>query len=383
MRRRPSASFALLSALAVLGAHACTPSSQTNGTWGGGGSTWTATGTGGETWFDAGSSGGPPPVDAGGVCGNEVHKIAVDPPNVYFVIDASGSMSTPFGSSSRYRVVQSAASKIVTQLRSFIKVGAAVFPGPNDDCAQGVEVFPLTFGDPVGFDKATAGVSPNGGTPTAATLAGLLPKLKALPGRTVVVLATDGGPNCNPLASCDKSECMENIEGCLPGDSCCAAGQNCCSVLGSAGPLNCVDHQPAVDAVKALADAGIRVFVIGIPGSEAYESVLRDMALQGGAAVAAYPFYYKVTNTGGLGTVLGAAAGSGISCDIKLEGAPATPDLTNVYFDQSVVLSDAVDGWTWTAADQITLHGASCAKLHSGLVGQVQIVSGCPTEGPK
>jgi hypothetical protein len=343
-----------------------------------------SSGTGGQdVTLDAGGPTGPPAADAGGLCGNDIHKIVTDPPNVYFVLDTSGSMSAPVTGGTRYSVVQHAAAQIVNHLKLLINAGAATFPGMGDQCAAGAEVFPLTYGNPTGFDSATKAIMPHGGTPTAATLAALAPKLTALPGKTVVVLATDGGPNCNTAAACDASECMENIEGCSPNDQCCAAGQNCCAPGGPAGPINCVDHAASVAAVKALADAGIKVYVIGIPGSKAYAKVLADMALAGGAAISAYPFYYEVDDLATIALVLAAAAGSAIPCTFTLADPPMDPSLTNVYFDKTVVLQDATDGWTWTASDQITLHGAACNKLHSGTVAQVQIVSGCPTEGAK
>ena len=346
---------------------------------GGGGSSSGDPGTGGGLLgFDGGGM-GPPAADAGGLCGNQIQKLITNPPNVYFVLDTSGSMATPVSGGSRYQVVQSAATKVVSNLHLLIKAGAATFPGASDQCAAGHEVFPLTLDDPTGFNNATKGISPFGGTPTASTLQSLVPKLSQLADKTVVVLATDGGPNCNAEAACDAGGCMENIEGCSPGDTCCADNQNCCAANGPAGPLNCVDQQASVDAVKALAAAGVRVYVIGIPGSQAYGQVLSAMALAGGAPLASYPFYYKVDNLDTIISVLGAAAGAALSCDFTLTDPPMDPSDTNVYLDQTVVLADPVDGWTWSASGVVTLHGASCAKLQSGAVSQVQIVSGCPT----
>src|SRR5262245_48724403 len=57
--------------------------------------------------FDGGTS-GPPPVDAdaSGICGNEVHPLIVDAPNLYFVLDASGSMKAPAGNGTLYDAVR-------------------------------------------------------------------------------------------------------------------------------------------------------------------------------------------------------------------------------------------------------------------------------------
>ncbi|MFT3773344.1 MAG: VWA domain-containing protein [Minicystis sp.] len=369
----------LATAIGAAFLHACTPGVKQYPAWDGGfGGESTGSGTGGgELMLDAGN-GGPPPADAAGVCQNVTHKLIVDPPNVYFILDRSGSMSAPAaGGGTRYTAVQHAASTIVKSLQLFIKAGAAVFPGNGNQCAAGQEVFPPTYANPNGFDQATKQVMPSGGTPTSATLFSLASTLTALPGKTVVVLATDGGPNCNAAADCTIDECMENIEGCSQQDSCCALQQNCCAPGGPAGPLNCVDHQASVQAVSALASAGIKVYVVGIPGSQAYQKVLADMALAGGAAVPAWPFYYKVDDLSTIASVLAAAAGSAIPCEFKLEDVPEDPTLTSVYFDKTLVKPDPKDGWTWTAPDAIALHGAACIKLQSGQVGQVQIVSEC------
>lgn len=373
----------LASALAAGLWMGCTPAllpREPFGAGGSGGATDGATGTGGVSFTLDGGDPGPPAADAGGLCGNQIHGLVTDPPNVYFVLDTSGSMATVVGGSTRYQSVQTAAAKMVGHLRLLIKAGAATFPGASDPCATGAQVFPLSFDKAAAFDDATRNIMPFGGTPTAATLLALLPQLHAVPGKTIVVLATDGGPNCNAGATCDISGCMENIEGCLPTDACCAQNQNCCAPGGPAGALNCVDKDPTVNAVAALASVGIRTAVIGVPGSQVYGSVLSAMALAGGAPLASYPFYYKVDNLGTLINVLGAIAGAALSCDFTITDPPKDLGYTNVYLDQTVVSSDPVDGWTWSAPGVVTLHGASCEKLHSGLVAQVQIVSGCPTK---
>src|SRR6185437_5973197 len=185
-----------------------------------------------------------------------------------------------------YSVVQAEAAKLVESLKYVIRPGAAAFPldpSGSDPCHPGGEVFPPTFGNPYGFDVATGSLTPNGGTPTAATLLALQPRLAGLKGKVIAVLATDGGPNCNPNAMCTAAQCSENIEGCSPQDTCCAMGTNCCAPGGSAGPLNCVDEAASVSAVGALHAAGVEVSIVGIPGSQAYADVLTQMAFAGGA----------------------------------------------------------------------------------------------------
>jgi hypothetical protein len=282
----------------------------------------------------------------------------------------------------------------VQGLATLVKVGAAAFPDQSsaDSCQAGGEIYPPTFGNPGAFNQATRFLVPNGGTPTAATLTALLPELTALaqlPGKTLAVLATDGGPNCDAAAMCDISECGENIEGCSPGDTCCADDTNCCVPQGPNDPyadqraLNCVDGAATVAAVAALHAAGVDVSIIGIPGSEVYADVLTDMAFAGGAALSAAPFYYDVQDLGTLGSILQSIAGAGISCDITIGDPPPTQGETNVYLGQQIVDFDPDNGWTWSAPNVVTLHGVACAELQSGEVSQVQVVTGCPTQVTK
>jgi hypothetical protein len=279
-------------------------------------------------------------------------------------------------------VEQAAAYQLVKTLRYVIKAGAAAFPlqSAADPCHPGGEIYPPHFDDPIGFYDATASLQPTGGTPTAATLQALTPKLASLPGKVVAVLATDGGPNCNPNTSCAITQCQENIEGCVPGDTCCAMQVNCCAPGGSAGPIDCTDHAATVQAVADMAAAGVKVYVVGIPGSQAYAEVLTDMAFAGGAAMVAAPFYYDVQDLSTLAAVFQTIAGGEVPCDITVDNPPSSMGYTNVYLDQQLVYYDPVDGWTWSAPNVITLHGASCNELRSGAISQVQVVSGCPTQ---
>jgi hypothetical protein len=76
-------------------------------------------------------------------------------------------------------------------------------------------------------------------------------------------------------------------------------------------------------------------------------------------------------------------ASQAIRCDISLATPPTDKGFTNVYFDCDVLKFDPADGWTWSGEDAVTLHGDACAKLKSGTVSQVKVVTGCPTETPK
>jgi hypothetical protein len=134
-----------------------------------------------------------------------------------------------------------------------------------------------------------------------------------------------------------------------------------------------------VSEIARLHDAAIRTFVIGLPGSEDYASVLDAMAEAGGTARSGAPKYFSVDQSAELGdTLLLIGTSLAISCDIDLETEQPDPELVNVYFDAHLVGFDENDGWALTAPDHIRISGDACERLSSGRVFQVQVVAGCP-----
>lgn len=308
----------------------------------------------------------PPSPDAQGFCGNTFLKATTDPPNVYFVIDRSGSMQEVVDGRQKWDAVATSSVALVRRLGAQVNVGAAVFPGPqvNPDqgCGAGAEVFPTRPGDPLENAKCSidgevtrafsrsislpSGSAPLGGTPTAATLKRLIPTLAALPGRTAVILATDGGPNCNESAMCDESKCIPNIEGAAG----CTPGVNCCSpALG--GPGSCLDDLATIGAVAELARRGIKTYVVGIPGTAPYATLLEELARTGGTTrpAGSSAGYYEVERLTELDDIL-ASIGSTVllSCHIHLATPPREMSLVNVYLDRQLLEYGGPNGWVWT-----------------------------------
>jgi hypothetical protein len=265
--------------------------------------------------------------------------------------------------------------------------GAAVFPDPSQDgCAPGTQIMGMRAGDspPGSIGPTTAlfltvsNIPANGGTPTASTLQGFVPVLKGLGGRTFVILATDGGPNCNPYLNCTIDQCIPNIEadqGCVPNQA-----PNCCGP-GYYGALDCLDSQNTLAAVTALETAGIPVYVVGVPGSGPYGALLDQMAQAGGTARATEPLYYQVSSADQqsfLSVLTQVAAKITATCTLKLPQAPPDPSLVNVYFDEQVVPEDPVNGWT-LSGNVVTLVGSACQSVLDGDVIDVRVVAGCPT----
>lgn len=313
----------------------------------------------------------------------------IDPPNMYFLLDRSGSMQED----NKWGAVRVVVAQILRGLGPRANFGATLFPGlDSSTCALPKEVLPITPGDPPGTDDgpttkrlllATSG-APGGGTPTAQALRGVLPTLKAAKGKTFVILATDGGPNCNANVACDVAQCQPNIEAepaCPP-----AGPTNCCAPPNGAYQ-SCLDSAATISAVSALKAAGIPVYVIGLPGTgnPVYASLLDQLATAGGTALPVSPKYYRVdsTNSDVLLTALKKIAAQIVAtCEFKLTMVPAQANQVNVYFDEVVVPADPVNGWK-IEGQTVTLLGDSCKKVLGGDVLDVRIITGCPTVEPR
>jgi hypothetical protein len=335
----------------------------------------------------------------GGVCECIDQPLQItDPPNVYYVLDRSGSMNDPFadGTQTKWQAVVSAIFDVVVQIGPRATVGVTVLPALADGngCTSGAEVFSPQQGDaPAGVAGPVSvkllgvlgRIGPEGGTPMATTLQQLPGRIGSLPGKTYVVLATDGGPNCNADAACDTSTCEDNIEslaGCAP------TGPNCCQNT-AANPngtsLDCLDAAPTISAVQALEAAGIPVYVVGVPGSEPYRALLDELATSGGTARATEPLYYAVdpTDQSALLDALSAiAAKITASCTLTLNAPPDDPARLNVFLDEKALPQQGADGgspnWTLDGAT-VTILGEACQSIQSGAVLDVRVVAGCPT----
>ncbi len=337
-------------------------------------------------------------------CGAATVTLDFVRPNLYFAIDASGSMTDgiPLGAGTytagtapgnRYIALSRAIQSLLARIGHRVNYGATLFPtSQGSGCDGGEEIRELGPADDVSF--AVSGQlgpelrsfmfnierrAPSGGTPVARALSGILPRLSGDAADTHVLLVTDGGPNCNDASNCGPDTCIPKLERQFITDRIlCDDSVNCCSAE-LYGPSNCLDTAGSLEAVQRLSAAGIGTFVIGIPGSEAYSSVLDQLALAGGAARPDEPHYYRVEDAEELLSTVGALGTTvALSCSIELREPPPDPDLVNLFFDAELVVADAVDGWTFTGDRTVSVHGAACDLLQGGQVLQADVVAGCP-----
>ena len=297
--------------------------------------------------------------------GSELTRATRQPADVLLVLDRSGSMNfsiteecscDPFSNpivicadtSNCTTRWTSLAAAINSSLSStpFLHWGLKVFPSPHAlqcEVASGVDV-------PIGADTATAiqsqiaASTPDGETPTAFAITAATTYLKTVADANskVILLVTDGKPNCG-------------------------------------GPFPSVfdeDVTGTLDAITAAFDAGFLVYVVGI-GTGAGVENLDNFAQAGGTGN-----YFSAQSADGLTQAL-ASASKVASCTFALDAVPPDPDGVGVYLDKNLLPRDASNGWTFGATSQtILLHGTACDQALSAPPDAVEVLFACDPRLP-
>jgi hypothetical protein len=343
-----------------------------------------------------------------GDCGTMAVQAVFKAVNMMLVVDKSGSMDdVPEGDSAKkWATLREALDIALNNVAGEVNFGMILYPYsattpiPLMNCTNCCEVadgnaavnVPIEPG-PASIPKILEAIddtSPGGGTPTAAALARAYeyfssPAGMALKGERYVLLATDGGPNCNPNNSCDAEHCTANMDRRM-------FEANLCD---SVGPAFCLDDQSVRDQLEQLLSIGVPTFVVGIPGTEQYAQYLDDFAVAGGVPLDGSPRYYAVT--GGSGAQALADTLTSIttqlvrSCDIDMGKPPLLIDEVNVAVDCKVVPRVSgeggaggdgnASGWDVNPDDpnKLKLRGTLCNWVETNGARRVDVVYGCPT----
>ncbi|MBF5041186.1 adventurous gliding motility lipoprotein CglB [Aggregicoccus sp. 17bor-14] len=299
-------------------------------------------------------------------------------PNMMMLVDTSGSMNTPVACGSgtcptRWQELQGAMKTFLTGSGTVARLGLTTFPdtqvgnpiGPACTASSKVDKdLPAPGTDETAvqlqaraneinaiLQKINSGQSGAeivvGGTPTSVSLqfVGGLPALQDPDRENLVLLLTDGLPNCNPnnpaSGITDPAACR------------CTLGTNACNDAESER-LGCLDKDVSVQRVEELASRGIRTIVIGF-GAETTSGtaveVLNAMAEKGGFARPCAPGqatctkFYPASNQQELAAQLAAISG-------LLPGNPCLVPLTTEQLpsdDKLLVVKLTADGVTRTA----------------------------------
>lgn len=322
--------------------------------------------------------------------------------NILLVIDKSGSMDdTPDGfEQNKWDALKTALEASLNRVVDDINFGLILYPYsrvepialecqrrccevPPGTQAINVSVAPGADSVPQ-ILRVLDETSPGGGTPTAAALAGAYEYFTTgegadLQGDRFVLLATDGGPNCNASNSCEGDRCTTNLDNQCEVDNCCG---------GSLGE-RCLDDADVTAQIEALAGQGVPTFVVGIPGTEAYSTYLDQFALAGGVpSEGGSSDYYEVTAEGGVDGLVDVFTSITTqlvrTCEVELASKPPDLEKVNVYIDCAVVPKGEDDDIAWEVDPQsdpslLHIHGEVCERVQSRGAQRVDVVFGCPT----
>jgi hypothetical protein len=310
-----------------------------------------------------------PPIDGGEV----PVPIPLDRPAIdaVLVIDRSGSMLRPIDASepsgpSRWQALTDALEVGRAAIASTVRVGAELFPDERiddgDDRARfcrtspGLEL-PLALGGAAALvERMRTGPLPRGGTPTAAAMQAALASLRASRStRRVIVLVTDGAPNCGaPSIDCTCSttpaECAVDPFGLL-----------------------CLDDDGTIASIEAAWREGIPVVVIGIddPSRPELGAILDRMAIAGGRArpLGSPHRFHSARSSSELDAAL-ASIGAGLSECTFIPPAGSTAPVASITVGGRTIPPGMINGWTASPvlSDAIDLHGSACSLARTAPV---------------
>jgi hypothetical protein len=313
------------------------------------------------------------------ICGGTSFSVDRVIPDVMIVLDRSNSMSDSPPTPPLWNTIRTALTTVTAAPRDEeIWFGLMSFPGPTcagltDQCIHpgpGDVLVPVAGGSGASIATTLEGLATCGGTPIAMSLqsAGAYLDTLADDHPRYVLLATDGGPNCN--ASLDGSTCI------------CTNPLGGCAINNE----NCLDHLRTYDVLDALCARGIRTYVLGMGGAAAYDWVLEAMAAHGCTGD-----YHVADDLSGITGALEAIAGEVATCRFELACADI-PDANKVNFfsEPGHVLVprdvDRVEGWDWiepcgagVETGVVEFFGVDCEGILSGAYDSISAEFGCPT----
>lgn len=320
---------------------------------------------------------------------------------IMFVVDRSSSMAftldgATMGVPTRWQVLRDALSATLPRFERSVAFGAKFYPqvitaaNRNDINAlcsslPGVDLEPA-LNNSAAFISFFSRTAPAGGTPTWQGLDQAITYMRSRAGRgqaRYIVLATDGGPNCNAMNPTPPSVCV-----------CTSSTPESCRNDPMFGVFNCLDADRTVTLIRNTAmptapgTTPIPVFVIGMDGSMTTRTdllaVLDDMAVAGGRPrpimTPGDRRYYSVRSAGDLQTAFQSIVAPLAQCAFVTPSRPDNPDEIDIEINGRTIARDGMrtEGWDWTDRDfgEITFFGTACTEA-SAPNAQVRARVGC------
>lgn len=292
-------------------------------------------------------------------------------------LDRSGSMDLDLlggnGVPRRWDVMRAVLPGALAALDPGVSLGAMLFPPVGAAECAAPQTLDVTFGAGRAGSVARAldAARPDGRTPTYATLVQAERQLReaAADGARAVVLATDGGPNCNAALDGDRCVCATGAM---------VSGQDECR----ADPSLCLDDQRAVAQASAMAARGVFTFVIGIDGDRrpALVDALTRLARAGGRPNPRSPrAYYSVQRPEDLREAVDAIGRTISACTLVAASRPPADAALTLRVGGAAAPRDPTraEGWDWLSPGgaELALYGAACDAAGAG--AEVTLAASC------
>ena len=317
--------------------------------------------------------------------------------DLMLVVDRSGSMGQALNGGrsgpSKWTLLRDALAATLPAFQGRIRVGALFFPQDGADTRVAACELPnipaVDINPALGTASRVIGVfgdtGPGGSTPTAAALLRAYSYFVRNPDRArarYLVLATDGGPNCN--AALDAATCVCVGGGPVGGGAMCRRDGN---------GQRCLDRERTVAEIAQLAAnpvASIPTFVIGLADETDpnYAATLTAMAVAGGrpfVSASGAPSYYNVERAADLTRAFTTIQDTVSRCAFVTPSRPEETGSIAITAGGAAVPLDPShrDGWDWSdrAFGEITFFGPACARVIASRATEVLATVGCERDG--
>ena len=316
-------------------------------------------GSGGQGVVLGAGGAGATTTGAGGVINNcgarslPAQKVA---PDIMILLDASASMNEPISPSctagcpgpTKWAAAVDAIDTVVDATTTQVDWGLMLMAGAANACDIGDLGVGVGANDAirVALARRTSGgtLTVTGNRPTraavtgaASSIAATLSPVRPSPER-VILLITDGAPNCNPGAPDGLTD----------------------------------DTAGTVNAMTAVLESGVYTFVVGLATSGPAAMALDQLATSGGMPRAGFPAYYPASSSADLIAAMNALVASTAGCLFAVPPPPTNDGVTSrssigVVVGSQQIPQDAMNGWTYTdtTLSAIQLHGASCDTVRN------------------
>jgi hypothetical protein len=303
--------------------------------------------------------------------------------DLMLVLDRSSSMEDNIDGSSfpprKWDDLHDALASTLPAIDSMVNIGAYAFP----ERFQGTIDHPCSISSSLdlspGLGQAgdvlalLTNTDPNGGTPTNAAihLVGDLLVPRVSRARTeVIVLATDGGPDCSAALDPTTCTCVDpSLAVCTTDD--------------------CLDNVRTTTTIASYAARGVPTFIIGLDSATlpAERAALSEMAIAGGRpnTASGQPAYYSAEQVSEVNAAFASITRSIAQCALATPSRPSDPSAIEVQIDGVTIPMDPthMNGWDWNdpSFGQIALFGPACDALANPTAKPVALVSTCADAG--